>query len=192
MTGTQRVAYDHAPPFGGPHDGVWATCTGVVYEDPIRSENAVHSLEHGAVWVTYDPEQVSGDSLATLEDKVDGVPYMMLSPYPGLETPISLQSWGRQLQLDDAQDERIDQFVAALRLNPNTYPEVGASCSTIPGSGFDPDNPPPFDPSEPGPDAVPMDGGGIEPDPSEVRSGGMQLPAQGGLPAEGGVPAQGQ
>lgn len=185
---TQRVAYDQAPPFGGPHDGTWATCTGTVYEQAIRTENAVHSLEHGAVWVAYNPDTVSGDALATLEEKVDGETYMLLSPYPGLDTAVALQSWGHQLKVDSVDDERIDQFITALRLNQNTYPEVGASCSSIPGSGFDPENPPAFDPSAPGPDAVPMDGGNIAPDPSEVGGG---VPAGGGaLPPGGQLPPE--
>ncbi|CAM3068182.1 DUF3105 domain-containing protein [Prescottella defluvii] len=168
---TQRVAYDQSPPFGGPHDAVWATCMGTVYENPIRSENAVHSLEHGAVWIAYNPDKVDDAQRQLLEERAssrDG--YMMMSPYPGLDSPISLQSWGHQLKVDSADDERIDQFIAALRLNRFAYPEVGASCSTIPGS-FDPANPPAFDASAPGPDAVPMDGGGIAPDASEIPGG---------------------
>ena len=47
-------------------------------------------------------------------------------------------------------DPRIDQFVSALRVNPNTYPEVGATCS-VPVTSFDPNNPPPFDPTTPDP-----------------------------------------
>src|SRR5262249_37232318 len=43
----KRVAYDHSPPFGGPHDGTWAACNGVVYTKPVRNENMVHALEHG-------------------------------------------------------------------------------------------------------------------------------------------------
>jgi hypothetical protein len=174
VSADQRVAYDQAPPFGGPHDQTWATCTGVVYPNAIRSENAVHSLEHGAVWITYNPDLVSDDQRQQLADRVDGKSYMLMSPYPGLDSPISLQSWGHQLKVDSADDERINQFVAALRLNRfGAYPEVGASCSTIPGA-FDPDNPPAFDPSEPGPDAVSMDGAGLTPDPSEI--GGTGLP----------------
>lgn len=75
---------------------------------------------------------------------------MLMSPYPTLDAPISLQSWGHQLELDQASDIRIDQFISALRLNPATYPEVGATCS-IPPLSFDPDNPPPFDPTTPDP-----------------------------------------
>ncbi|MFF0242333.1 DUF3105 domain-containing protein [Rhodococcus pyridinivorans] len=151
----QRVAYDQSPPFGGPHDSVWATCTGTVYEQPVRNENMVHSLEHGAVWVAYNPDLLDDAAVDTLRAKVDGRTYMVMSPYPGLEAPVSLQSWGHRLEVDSVDDERIDQFISALRLNQYTYPEVGASCSTIPGS-FDPANPPAFDASEPGPDAVPM------------------------------------
>lgn len=146
----ERVAYTHSPPFGGRHDSVWATCTGIVYPTAIRTENAVHSLEHGAVWITYDPETASASDVASLAERVEGVGYMLMSPYPGLGTPISLQSWGHQLELSRADDPRIDRFVSALRLNPATYPEVGATCS-MPVTSFDPDNPPPFDPTVPDP-----------------------------------------
>ncbi|MEV6880187.1 DUF3105 domain-containing protein [Amycolatopsis sp. NPDC051128] len=154
---TERVAYDKTPPFGGPHDQTWATCTGTVYPNAVRTENMVHALEHGAVWIAYNPQQVTGDALNLLSVRAKGKPYTMMSPYPGLDKPISLQSWGHQLKVDDVNDARIDEFIAALRSNPNgVYPEVGASCDAVPGS-FDPDNPPPFDPSKPGPDAKPMD-----------------------------------
>ena len=150
----QRVAYDRSPPFGGPHDQIWATCTGTVYDSAIRSEHAVHSLEHGAIWIAYDPSRIDGAALASLNQRVDGVPYTFMSPYPGLSKPISIQGWGRQLTLKTADDPRLDQFVAAMR-NGSVAPEIGASCSTTPG-GFDPRNPPAFDPSPPGPDALPM------------------------------------
>src|SRR5690606_36339699 len=123
---TQRVAYDQTPPFGGPHDQSWATCTGEVYTNPIRSENAVHSLEHGAIWITYNADRLDADDIATLQAEVDGKPYMFMSPYPDLDSPVTLQSWGHQLQLDSAEDPRIARFVTALRPNPNTHPEPGA------------------------------------------------------------------
>lgn len=153
----ERVAYDKTPPFGGPHDGYWAACNGVVYPEAVRTENMVHSLEHGAVWIAYDPDRIKGEDLEQLKLRVEGKPFMMMSPYPGLDSPISLQSWGHQLKLDSVTDERIDQFIAALRRNPNTYPEIGASCDALGPGMFDPDNPPPFNPEPPGPDAKPMD-----------------------------------
>ncbi len=158
VTSDQRVAYDESPPFGGPHDEVWAACNGVVYDKPVRTENMVHSLEHGAVWITYNPDRLAEEDLEQLLDRVQGESYIMISPYPGLDAPISLQSWGHQLKVDSADDPRIDQFIRALRLNQYTYPESGATCDAIPGR-FDPSNPPPFVAEPPGPGAVQMDEG---------------------------------
>ncbi|MBA2323423.1 MAG: DUF3105 domain-containing protein [Pseudonocardiales bacterium] len=155
---TDRVAYTHSPPFGGAHEFSWAACSGVVYPKPVRNENMVHSLEHGAVWIAYDPTKISGDQLAQLRRRVDGEQYTMLSPYPGLDQPISLQSWGHQLKLSDPADVRIDQFIQALRVNRFTHPEPGASCDALGPGQFDQDNPPPFDPKPPGPGAVPENG----------------------------------
>lgn len=151
---TQRVAYSSSPPVGGPHDSQWAACTGVVYPKALRSENAVHALEHGAVWIAYNPAKVSAQDQATLSAKVTDRQYTLMSPIPDMDHPISLQSWGHQLAVDSATDERIDQFIVALRENPYLTPEVGATCSS---PLFDRTDPPPYDPTPPGPDAVPMD-----------------------------------
>ncbi|MCT2585085.1 DUF3105 domain-containing protein [Actinophytocola gossypii] len=153
----QRVAYDRHPPLGGAHDEVWASCNGVVYDRAVRTEHMVHALEHGAVWIAYDPEVLDEAEVTALAERVDGQPYLLMSPYPEMDTPVSLQSWGHQLKLERADDERVDQFIQALRANPYTTPEPGAPCDIDPRA-FDPTDPPPFDPSEPGPDAMPVTG----------------------------------
>ena len=163
----QRVAYDQTPAFGGPHDGIWADCTGVVYDMPVRTENMVHSLEHGAVWLSYNPDKVQGPALEQLKARAEGKPYTMLSPYPGLDSPVSLQSWGHQLKVDSVDDPRIDQFITALRQNNyGVYPEVGGACQAYPGA-FNAKSPPPFEPGPPPPGSVTMDGKGAK------NSGGM-------------------
>ena len=128
---TTSVDYEQSPPVGGPHAPPpdWADCTGTVYDVDIRHENAVHSLEHGGVWITYDPEALSEDEIATLADLVDGVAGRMMSPYAGLDSPISLQSWNHQLKLESVTDPRIKQFADFLTFNSETTPEPGASCS---------------------------------------------------------------
>ena len=136
------ITYDQSPPFGGKHANAWADCTGTVYPNPIRSENAVHSLEHGSVWITYKPG-LAADQVSALAKKVDGQEQMLMSPYPGLKAPISLQSWGYQLFVDKADDPRIDEFIDDLKLNSVATPEYGASC-------VNPDfkaSPPPPDPT---------------------------------------------
>ncbi|MFE5289266.1 DUF3105 domain-containing protein [Nocardia sp. NPDC056611] len=183
IAATQRVAYDQAPPFGGPHDSSWAACTGVVYPTAIRTENAVHSLEHGAVWIAYNPDKLDKAGVDTLSAKVKGKPYTLMSPYPGLDSAISMQSWGHQLKLDSADDKRVTQFITALRLNQYAYPEVGADCAN---PTFKTDNPPAFDPSAPGPDAVPMDGTGATKAQNEI-GGTPGMPSIPGFPA--GIPS---
>ncbi|MFD2090539.1 DUF3105 domain-containing protein [Blastococcus deserti] len=127
---TTPVDYTESPPVGGPHAPPpdWADCTGTVYDVDIRHENAVHSLEHGAVWITYDPEALSEEEIATLAELVEGEPGRMLSPYEGLDSPISIQSWGHQLKVDSADDVRLQQFADFLTFNSEFTPEPGASC----------------------------------------------------------------
>lgn len=186
VTGEQRVAYDKTPPFGGPHDQAWANCAGTVYDKAVRTENMVHSLEHGAVWIAYNPDRVKGDALNSLKSKVEGQPYMMMSPYPGLDKPLSLQSWGHQLKLDNPADERIDQFITSLRENQYQNPEPGGRCDSD-GTGFDPANPPPFVAEPPGDDAVTMDGKGAIEASDEGVPGQQQPPVS--APATGSAPA---
>jgi Protein of unknown function (DUF3105) len=125
---TTPVTYDQSPPVGGPHDPYWADCAGTVYTKDIRHENAVHGLEHGAVWITYNPDKVSKSDVATLAKLVDGQSYRFMSPYAGLDSPISVQSWNHQLKVDKASDKRIKQFADFFTQNASYYPEVGASC----------------------------------------------------------------
>ena len=128
---TTPVEYAESPPVGGPHEPPpnWADCTGTVYDVDIRHENAVHSLEHGGMWITYDPDALTADQIGTLADLVDGVQGRMMSPYAGLDSPISLQSWNHQLKVDSVDDPRIEQFADFLTLNSDFTPEPGASCS---------------------------------------------------------------
>jgi hypothetical protein len=122
------IKYDASPPVGGNHSQYWADCSGTVYPNAIANENAVHMLEHGAVWITYKPG-LPADQIATLSKLVKGVDRMAMSPYPGLKTAISLQAWDYQLFVNSASDPRIEQFILALRFNPKTTPEASASCS---------------------------------------------------------------
>jgi hypothetical protein len=113
------------PPVGGIHSGIWQNCG--IYEEPVDAKNAVHSMEHGAVWVTYRPELEAGD-IEELQDTVRGENYVLLSPYPELKSPVVLTAWGIQLEVDSADDSRIPEFVNRYQQGPQT-PEFGASCS---------------------------------------------------------------
>ncbi|MFL6113183.1 MAG: DUF3105 domain-containing protein [Catenulispora sp.] len=125
---TTPVDYKESPPVGGPHDPYWADCTGTVYSVDIRHENAVHAEEHGAVWVTYNPKKVSSADIKTLAKLVQDQPGRLMSPYAGLDSPISIQSWNHQLKVSKASDTRLKQFADFFTTNSSYYPEIGASC----------------------------------------------------------------
>ncbi|HEV2885879.1 MAG TPA: DUF3105 domain-containing protein [Jatrophihabitans sp.] len=122
------ISYAESPPMGGPHAPVWADCDGTVYPEQIANENAVHGLEHGAVWITYKPG-LPGEQLDVLTKLVSGNQFTMLTPYAGLKSNVSLQAWGYQLFVDSATDKRVKRFVQALRQSKTNTPELGASCT---------------------------------------------------------------
>jgi len=120
-----RVTYRENPPLGGAHNVVWQNCG--IYNVPIHNEHAVHSLEHGAVWITYRPDLPAAD-VERLQ-KVASDDYMLLSPYPGLTAPVVVSSWNHQLALTGASDGRLGQFISRFKNNPSTTPEFGAPCA---------------------------------------------------------------
>ena len=119
---TDDVDYPQSPPVGGPHAPAWLDCG--VYDEPVRDENAVHDLEHGTVWITYDPE--AGVDVGALEEALpqNGI----LSPYDGLDAPVVVTVWGRQLALDGADDPRLPLFIDTYG-GGETAPEPFASCA---------------------------------------------------------------
>ncbi|GAA1994094.1 DUF3105 domain-containing protein [Kitasatospora viridis] len=125
---TTPVNYPMTPPVGGDHNPVWQTCMGNVYDQPVHNENAVHSLEHGAVWVTYNGK-ATADDIKTLSDKVKATPYTLMSPYPTESGTITLSAWGTQLVVDSATDPRVNEFFTKYVQGPQTQ-EPGASCSS--------------------------------------------------------------
>ncbi|HEX6954936.1 MAG TPA: DUF3105 domain-containing protein [Agromyces sp.] len=119
------VDYEQTPPAGGQHNPAWLNCG--VYEEPVPNENAVHSLEHGAIWVTYDAEKLSDGELETLRSQLPST-YVILSPFDGLPSPIVLSGWNVQLQVEEADDPRIAEFLEEYWQSQNV-PEPGALCT---------------------------------------------------------------
>ncbi|WP_154402618.1 DUF3105 domain-containing protein [Nocardioides speluncae] len=117
------VDYPQTPPVGGPHADEWLQCG--VYDKPVRDENAVHSLEHGTIWITYDADAVDGDGVAALAEVLpdEGI----ISPYPDLPVPVVVTVWDRQLQLEGADDPRLALFLDEYG-DGHSSPEARASC----------------------------------------------------------------
>ena len=130
---TEPVDYPQSPPVGGDHDPVWQNCG--VYIDPVRNENAVHSLQHGAVWISYS-EDLSEADVATLQGLAENQSHILMAPYPGLTSPIVLSAWGKQLAVDAVDDPRIEAFIEDFQEGPQT-PEPGAVCDGALGEPID-------------------------------------------------------
>ncbi|GAB4577304.1 MAG: hypothetical protein Fur0022_00350 [Anaerolineales bacterium] len=119
------VTYEQSPPVGGPHNPAWQNCG--VYPTPIANENGVHSLEHGAVWITYQPDLPAADVQA-LQTLARQGSFRLLTPYPDLPSPIVISAWGYQLQLEQADDPRLASFIENYEQSPRA-PEPGAPCT---------------------------------------------------------------
>jgi hypothetical protein len=121
----EPVDYEQSPPVGGAHNPIWQNSG--FYTEPVKDENAVHTLEHGAVWITYQPNlpQEQKDRLRQL---VSGQDCLIASPYDGLDSPVVASAWGRQIALDGADDPDLEKFIRSYRRGPQT-PEPGAACT---------------------------------------------------------------
>lgn len=119
------VDYPQTPPVGGEHSATWQNCG--VYTTPVRNENAVHSLEHGAMWITYQPT-LPKSQVAVLRAAAAGQPYALVSPYPGLSAPVVATVWGAQVRLDSASDPRLRTFIDYYASGSHA-PEPGGECT---------------------------------------------------------------
>ncbi len=124
---TKDVKYPMEPPVGGDHNQVWMNCNGDVYDKAIKNENAVHSLEHGAVWVTYNSKASDADVKA-LADKVKKTPYSLMSPVEDQKDPVMLSAWGHQRTVTGASDPDVATFFETYVQGKQT-PEPGAACT---------------------------------------------------------------
>ncbi len=142
---TGPVDYGITPPVGGPHDAVWMNAG--VYTKPVPTERAVHNLEHGAVWITYDSSLPSADvrALTAFVTKQSMIPeqeqtagqsnrYIDLSPWgtTGLPSKIVISSWGHQLRVDSPTDPRLQEFVDTFRHSRKYSPEYGEPVDGVP------------------------------------------------------------
>ncbi len=124
----ENASYDRSPATNGDHDPFWWNCG--FYDEPIEEDKAVHSLDHGVVWITYSPNLPAGE-IETLR-QYGAQRYVIVSPYPEQDAPVVATSWRIQLELDGADDPRLRQFVDDFRIS-EIAPLSGNGCTK--GSG---------------------------------------------------------
>ena len=116
---------DDEIPAGGPHASIWQNCG--FYDTPVYAEYAVHSLEHAAVWITYEPD-LPEDQVQILRDFTGRADKVLVSPIANQGSPIIVTAWGNQLELQDAGDSRLEQFLNEFE-GSFSAPEPGGACN---------------------------------------------------------------
>lgn len=122
---TGSVAYAQTPPVGGDHSGQWQNCGW--YDETVANENAVHSMEHGAAWITYR-SQLTPKQRAVLRSKLAGRAYVLASPAESLPSAVVASAWGAQVTLSGPDDPRLEEFLTRYA-NSRTAPEPGGECT---------------------------------------------------------------
>ena len=118
------ITYDRKPPTNGNHAPLWQNCG--FYQEPIQDRHAVHSMDHGVVWITYRPE-LPQQQLETLRP-YGKENYVIASPYPGQDSPVITTSWRVQLELNSANDPRLERFVNEFKVS-ELAPLSGNRCT---------------------------------------------------------------
>ena len=128
------IAYDQLPPVGGDHSLAWLRCE--VYDTAVPDELAVHSLEHGAVWLTHEPGLAAPQvrRLAALRD-LDATTgeYVLVPPHDALPSAVVAVAWGVSLAVDAADDPRLEQFVRRYAGGAQGG-EPGVPCTSSPSA----------------------------------------------------------
>jgi hypothetical protein len=123
--GEYDISYPQSPPVGGAHSPVWLKCQ--VYAQELPKVNAVHSLEHGGVWITYLPGTPAATVAQLAEYQGLNKEYVLVSPYAGQDSPVVVSAWGAQLRVPSATDPRIREFVTTYA---GHGPESSVTCAS--------------------------------------------------------------
>ncbi|MCW2606051.1 MAG: uncharacterized protein JWO60_744 [Frankiales bacterium] len=96
-------------------------------------EFAVHSLEHGAVWLAHRPG-IDAAPLGKLAESGEAArEYVLVSPVPGLASDVLAVAWGVSLAVESPTDRRLAQFVQTYA-GGGQGGEKGAPCTSSPSA----------------------------------------------------------
>jgi hypothetical protein len=133
--GTDPGPYDFDPPSSGRHypsqvfAGFYDEEQAAPF-DPFPAGYLVHSLEHGYVIFWYDCEQLAAGDCEDLTADIQQVMgrvgnYKVIAfPWPSLDVPVAMTSWGHRLRFEQFDPDLAEAFVRNNRENPELAPEI--------------------------------------------------------------------
>jgi hypothetical protein len=148
------VDYDMSPPVSGSHAGAPADCG--TYGGALENGNLVHSLEHGAVAVLYEPT-IPQEQVTQIEELVASYDSHTISaPFEGeMETPIAVAAWANIMRLNTFEEDAVTEFIEAFRAGGEA-PEAFQDCPNDADDDFEvPESPEPSPGASPSPDSSP-------------------------------------
>ena len=119
-----KLTLSSNPPAGGEHYGDNTAHAGLYDMSHIPADGyLVHSLEHGAVILWYNPKELADNQISKLKDVFSSIGgKSIMVPRTDLPVPLALSSWGRILKLQTVDSQEIKSFFAT---NMYRGPEQG-------------------------------------------------------------------
>ena len=105
-----KIQYNSNPPAAGAHYA--APQDAGIYTTPPADGHLVHSLEHGAIILWYNPKMPSKDQIKQLTDifKNIGLSKTIMTSRDSMDVPVAVTSWGRILKLKTIDEKQIKTF----------------------------------------------------------------------------------
>ncbi|MCY3918396.1 MAG: DUF3105 domain-containing protein [Chloroflexi bacterium] len=111
-----QVTYVTTPPYGGPHWTIPLRCG--IYEQEQPFEPMVHTMEHGAIVLYYQPLAVDADTVGEMRVAASQLlsegRRMILTPSTRIGVPVAMASWGRLMLMDDFEADTLRAFLDAF------------------------------------------------------------------------------
>lgn len=117
-----HAAYNSNPPTSGPHDATPARCKTYSEKNAPTDEAVVHSLEHGAVWISYKPDAPE-DIIEALEG-FDSASKVLIAPRADNDSLVAVAAWNKLLKIDEWTDESSAMVNGFIQANRNRGPEL--------------------------------------------------------------------
>lgn len=132
----QPVPPEMTPPVQGTHATTPAPCG--VHGSPVPDENLVHSLEHGAVALLFDPARATPEDIKELEAIAsDADENVVSAPYEGMEPVFAIASWGERMDLDELDVAAVNEYIDTFA---GKGPEAGQTCPNTVDTPYTPES----------------------------------------------------